>query len=108
MGTRPRKACLSTVSWELEARTVLMAAGRSQGSKHVPSLNRLAYTENCIEQITTWNTVGGEESLEQNKGGREELGERHLLLLIFMDSAIKPLFSQRAGPCSLAWLLKTS
>lgn len=57
------------------------AAGRSQSRKHLSSLNRLAYKEsNCIEQITTWNTVGREESLEQNRVGTEELGEEKLFL----------------------------
>lgn len=72
-----------------------MAAGRLQSSEHLSSLNSLAYKENsCIEPITMWNTVGREESLEQNGIRGEELEERLFYLLIFMDSAFKPLLRE--------------
>lgn len=87
---------------QLGTGTVLLAAGRLQSSKHLPSLNSLAYKENCIEQITAWNTAGREGSLEQNKVRSEELGERHLLLFIDFRGLCHKAFTQRAGPCSLA------
>lgn len=88
-----RKPFLSPGSSELNQNPAY-AAGRLQSRKHLSSLNRLAYKEsNCIEQITTWNTVGREESLEQNRVGTEELGEEKLF--IFKEFVYKHLLRHK-------------
>lgn len=75
------KLFLNNISSQLEAKTLLMAAGSLQSSKHLSSLMSLAYKENnCVEQIT-WNTVGSEECLDQNRVRTEVLGEKQSLIL---------------------------